>query len=386
MRGSSFFSALGGAFLLISLSSCGGSEQPSSGGNGGAGGSGASAGSPGSGASAGSGGTGGSGATGPTPGADAVVTPFDKTHVFFTGDDNKRSVDAQAAFPADGAYAQILLHLALDCPQGGCDSWDRFASLGLVAAKGENGAPDKVIEIARYITPYKIKAAWDIDVTDLRPLLKGDVTLRAFIDTWVGPGSPYGAGWLVTASFEMKGGVPAKLPVAVLPVWDPTYVVYGDPAKPTAGSVPVKDIQLPAASSYALRTFITGHGQGNKGNCAEFCKKTHTLTVAGAAHPELIWRADCATTAVPGQQGTWKYARAGWCPGADVLPWTVDITADVKGAASIAVDYAVEDYENTCRPDAATCAGCALGNTCEFDGGAHTEPNYQLSTLLIAYQ
>ena len=41
-------------------------------------------------------------------------------------------------------------------------------------------------------------ASWDLDVTDLRPLLTGDVTMRAFIDTWVGPGSQYGAGWLLT--------------------------------------------------------------------------------------------------------------------------------------------------------------------------------------------
>lgn len=379
--------ALGGAALLLSLSSCGGTEQPATGGAAGqgAGGSGAVAGSAGSGAVAGSG-SGGTGATGPAPGADAVVTPFDKTHVFFTGADNQRVVDAQASFPVEGLYEKITLHLSLDCPPGGCDSWDRFATLGLVTEKGQNGAPDKVIEIARYITPYKVTAAWDIDVTDLRPLLSGDVTLRAFIDTWVGPGSPYGAGWLVTASFEMKGGAPAKVPVAVLPVWDPTYVVYGDPAKPIEGTVKAYDVMLPAASSYALRTFITGHGQGNAGNCAEFCKKTHTLTVGGVDHAQPIWRADCATTAVSGQQGTWKYSRAGWCPGADVIPWVLDITPDVNGAASAPVGYKVQDYENTCRPDAATCTGCTLGTGCDYDGGAHTEPNYQLSTVLIAYQ
>ena len=30
---------------------------------------------------------------------------------------------------------------------------------------------------------------------------------------------------------------------------------------------------------------------------------------------------DCATTAAPGQQGTYQYSRAGWCPGAMVEPW-----------------------------------------------------------------
>jgi hypothetical protein len=151
-------------------------------------------------------------------------------------------------------------------------------------------------------------------------------------------------------------------------------------------SVPEQDIVLPKGSSYVLRAFVTGHGQGNASNCAEFCKKTHTLTAGTTPHTEQIWRADCATTAAPNQQGTWKYSRAGWCPGADVKPWLIDISADVAGAASAKIGYGVTDYENTCRPDAATCSGCALGTGCDYDGGAHTEPNYQLSTLLIAYE
>ena len=364
-----------GAFVLLSLAAC--SDPTESDGSGGSGGSGASSGTAGSGAGTGA----------PVPGADTVVTPFDKAHVYFTGDDNKRMIDAPATFPAEGAYAQIILHLSLDCPDGGCDAWDRFASLGLVTAKGATPEQDTVIEIARYITPYKVKAAWDIDVTDLRPLLSGEVTLRAFIDTWVGPGSPYGAGWLVTASFEMKGGIPAKMPVAVLPVWNRQSVVYGDPLKPVSDSAPPQDIALPAgATSYALRTLVTGHGQGNKDNCAEFCQRTHTLTVGATPHAQEIWRDDCATTAVPDQQGTWKYARAGWCPGADVRPWTVDITPDIAAGAPVEIAYGVEEYENTCRPGAAVCEGCSLGTGCEYDGGAHTEPNYQLSTVLIAYE
>lgn len=356
-----------GAALLLSLSpSCGGSGSPTS-------------------ASSGAGGQ-DAGPPPPTPGADTTVTPFDQTHIYFTGSENMRVVDVEATFPDEGAYESILLHLSLSCPTGGCDAWDRFATIGVVTQKGATPEEDQVIELARYITPYKVKADWDIDVTSLRPLLRGKVTLRAFIDTWVGPGSPYGAGWLVTTSFTMKGGIPAKLPISVTPIISPRYVAYGDPNKPIDGSVPAADVMLGEASSYELRTFVTGHGQGNAGNCAEFCKRTHTMTVNGAAHDQLIWRADCATTAVPNQQGTWKYPRAGWCPGADVLPWTIDVTADLANGKSATITYGVEAYDNTCRPDAPTCTGCTLGTGCDYDGGAHTEPNYQLSSVLIAYQ
>jgi hypothetical protein len=180
--------------------------------------------------------------------------------------------------------------------------------------------------------------------------------------------------------------VPSPLPVAVVPVWISTAATYGDPAKPIAGSVPPATVKLPKASTYALRTFVTGHGQGNAGNCAEFCPKTHTLTAGTTPHAQKIWRTDCATTGAPHQQGTYQYSRAGWCPGADVKPWTIDVTADVAGGGSASFSYDVEAYDNTCRPDAMPCTGCTLGTGCTYDGSSHTEPNYQISTVLIAYQ
>ena len=322
----------------------------------------------------------------PVAGADAMVSAFSKTPVYFTGTDNQRQVDAPVSFPATGAYQKIILHLSLDCPTGGCDPWDRFGSLGVVTSKGQDGGPDTVLEVMRFITPYGVGAKWDLDVTDLRPVLTGDLTMRVFIDTWVGPGSQYGAGWLATAAFEMTGGVPSPLPVAVVPVWTPRDVTYGDPAKPLSGSVPPQMVGLPQATSYALRTFVTGHGQGNAANCAEFCPKTHTITVGTTPHAQKIWRTDCATTAAPNQQGTYQYSRAGWCPGADVKPWAFDVTADVGGAATGSFAYDVEAYVNTCRPDAMPCAGCTLGTACAYDGSSHTEPNFQISTVLIAYQ
>ncbi len=321
------------------------------------------------------------------PGADATVTPFDKRPIYFTGADNQRTVDAPASFPTTGSYAQIILHLSLACPAGGCDPYDRLGSLGLVTKKPADGQGDQVVELARFITPFHVGASWDLDVTDLRPLLVGDATLRAFIDTWVGPGSPYGDGWLLTTQFEFKGGVPEHKPIAVLPVWTPRGAVFGDPAKPLSDSVPPQTLPLPTgATSYKLRAILTGHGQGNASNCAEFCPKTHTLTAAGVAHTQKLWRTDCATSGAPKQQGTYQYSRAGWCPGADVVPWQVDVTADLAGQTSADLSWSVEDWTNTCRPDAKPCGGCTLGTACAYDGGSHTEPYYQVSALLIAFE
>jgi hypothetical protein len=79
---------------------------------------------------------------------------------------------------------------------------------------------------------------------------------------------------------------------------------------------------------------------------------------------------------------------AGWCPGAAAHDWTIDLRdlSDLSGRDTLDVAYGVADFENTCRPDAPTCAGCTLGNDCAWNDSNHTEPNFQVSALLIAYQ
>jgi hypothetical protein len=309
------------------------------------------------------------------------VTPFAGTHVYFAGGmDNRRIQDVTAAFPAmPETFERITLKFALRCPPaGGCDHWDRRGSLGIV--RKVDGA-DAVTEVLRFMTPYRAPAAWTVDVTALRPLLSGEVTVRVFIDTWVGPGHVQGAGWLVDAAFEMKGGTPARIPIAVIPLWDEMRFDYGDPAKPVAAAVPPRQPAIPAdATAVELRAIITGHGQGNLQNCAEFCRRTHTFRIGETSVDRLLWRDDCATTGAPGQFGNTRSPRAGWCPGADVLPWVADVSAAAR--PGVTVSYAVDPYENTCRPDAPVC-GCG---SCPYNNNGHTAPYYWMSAALIVYR
>ncbi|MBK9036137.1 MAG: hypothetical protein IPL61_33660 [Myxococcales bacterium] len=313
-------------------------------------------------------------------GADVVVTALAGEHVYF-GDPNRRAVDVAVAFPEAGLrYQQVTLRIGLGCPTGGCDWWDRLGHLALVTPATAT-APERELELARFITPYRVGAELTVDVTDLQRVLEGERTLRVFIDTWVGPGHANGAGWLVDASFEFIGGLPTPDPVAVVPLWAPQRVVYGDPLRPSDVTATV---DVPAGTTAVrVRSLVTGHGQGNADNCAEFCARDHTVAIADQLDVRSIWRADCATTAAPGQQGSWQYPRAGWCPGAIVAPW---ITDAAPAAGPITIRYDVAAYENTCRPDAPTCAGCALGTGCDYDGGAHTEPGWEQSAVLILYR
>jgi hypothetical protein len=320
------------------------------------------------------------------PGPDTVIPLFEQEHVYFVGGDNRRSVDVEVVFPeADLAYEQITLEFTLGCPDGGCDWWDRKGYLGVVREPGTED--ESVTEILRFITPYRVGGSWSIDVTALRPLLADNATVRVFIDTWVGPGHQNGAGWLVDATLDYRGGILDPRPVAVIPFWDEMGFVSGDPARPIAESVLPSTVSIPeGATKVELRSLITGHGQGNAENCAEFCQKVHGYSVGGTGYQRTVWRDDCAETGVPGQQGTWTYPRAGWCPGADVIPWVEDVTEAVTPGADVTVTYHVSDYENTCRPDAPICTGCTLGTGCEYNGGSHTEPHYRMSALLVAYR
>ena len=320
----------------------------------------------------------------PQPGADTTVVALGGEHVFF-GEPNRRTVDVPVTFPAAGLrYTQVTLHLGLRCPMpGGCDWWDRLGHLSLLLPPAAGETDPRELELARFITPYRVGGELaSIDVTELQRVLEGPQTVRVFIDTWVGPGHANGAGWLVDASFDFVGGLPAADPVAVVPLWAPHRVVYGDPARPVDAQA---TLEVPEGTTRArVRAFVTGHGQGNADNCAEFCRRDHTITVGAAPTTVELWRDDCATTAVPNPQGTWRYARAGWCPGASVAPWIVDVDAPAAGSTAIA--YTVEPYTNTCRPDAEDCGGCTLGTGCAYDGGAHTEPGWEQSALAILYR
>jgi Peptide-N-glycosidase F, C terminal/Peptide-N-glycosidase F, N terminal len=300
--------------------------------------------------------------------------------VYF-GNPNRRSVDVAVTFPAPQLrYARVTLRLGLRCPTGGCDWWDRLGRLSVLLPP-TSGTEPRELELARYITPYRVGGQFTVDVTDFQRLLEGPQTLRVFIDTWVGPGHQNGAGWLVDAAFDFVGGLPARDPIAVVPLWAPQRVVYGDPARPVDVTTTV---DVPAGvTAIGLRALVTGHGQGNADNCAEFCARSHTFHVGAEMTAVRLWRDDCATTGVPNQQGTWTASRAGWCPGAMVRPWSADFAAP---AGPLTISYEVESYDNTCRPDAPTCTGCVFGTGCAYNDSSHTEPGWEQSAALVLYR
>ena len=290
-------------------------------------------------------------------------------------------------FPDDvSPYNQVLMHIDLNCAPGvGCDPYDRLSRI--FARK--DGAE---WEIGRYMTPFGIgSCGWTIDVSAYREILSGEVELLSTIET-------YANGWSLNLDFEFIEGEQEFQYISVSNLWHGWDNVlqrsYGNfkigDTLWFKDDLPVRQALIPSnAEKVMLRVYNTGHGQGNTDNAAEFYEVTHTLKVNGtAAFQHHLWKNDCGQNPCSPQNGTWLYARAGWCPGQDVKPADFDVTNLVSSGEMAAFDYVLQPYLNRCSPlypDCCPASDCAFGNqvSCNFDGNLHTEPRYVMSIQLI---
>ncbi len=300
-----------------------------------------------------------------------IIQMLDGVHQAFGNDENTRDVVRDFSLPGDlNGFGSILLEIDLECPDGGCDPWDRFAKMRII--KGQD-----TLEIARYITPYGVGCSMTFDVSDYRSILTGEVTVHSFIDTWVNPG------WLVSSRLIYEKGESEFSDIAVIKTYQNDQLVYGDPNNPP--DIPASDFEN-TGNRVKVRVLNTGHGQGNTNNAAEFYQVTHTLRANSSTRSHELWRDNCELTPCSPQNGNWTYPRAGWCPGASVIPMDFDITSDlIEGTNSI--QYVLADYENICRPDNPACTGetCAIGDDCNFNNQGHTEPHYKIEIQFIIY-
>jgi hypothetical protein len=300
--------------------------------------------------------------------ADTLTVPtFDRE--FF----NWATVHEQTfPFPEQQLYSQVTCHIVISCPgaPNDCDPWDR---LGWLRLKHEV-APDvyEDYELVRFVTPYDITfssgpqtCAWAIDVTDYQFLLHGDVTLKAYIETWMGNDN----GWLLNISFEMVQGIPDREPFAIAQLYSGRNVRYGDPEQPVADALPAVTIDVPGQATWAAaRIYSTGHGFLNTDNAAEFSYKWQQMRVDAFSERHFLWRPDCESNPCSPQLGTWQYDRAGWCPGDKAEPWTLDITDWVTPGQTHTVAFELQPYENWCRPNNPDCVD---SGSCECAGHAY---------------
>ncbi len=266
--------------------------------------------------------------------------------------------NSSVVLPADlSGYESILLHISLDCPSSGCDPWDQPASVSAITNTG-------TFEVARYITPYGIACGpWTVDITDFKDVLQGPVDFRSFIQVWGV------SGWMVTLDLELIEGNASKPFSKLSPLWETDYWVYGDPGLNDDLPVVNVDVEGNTEASH-IRMTMSGHGQGNTDNAAEFSNVTHNFVANGSVfNAHNLWKPDCESNICANQAGNWVFDRAGWCPGEAVEPYTVATTSVATPGSSASFDYALQDYTNTLNTG--------------YNGGNHTEPHYRIFSYFI---
>lgn len=260
--------------------------------------------------------------------------------------------------PADfSEYGQLLLHLSVQCPSTGCDPWDQTGNISVLTPQGE-------VEIMRFVTPFGIACGgdeWIVDVTDFKDILSGSVTFKSFIQVF-GP-----SGWLLNVDLEMIPGED-RIFQKTTPLWSTQYLVYGDPNK--NGDLDPLTATLEAQTTEShFRMTISGHGQGNTDNAAEFSDRTHMFMINGeAAGAHRLWKDDCLQNTCANQLGTWRFNRAGWCPGQAVQPWIFDMSDDFAGQ-EIMLDYELENYRNFLNSG--------------YNNMGHTEPFHRIAAYIV---
>jgi len=219
------------------------------------------------------------------------------------------------------------------------------------------------LEIARYITPYRIACGpWTVDITDFKSLITGRNEYTSFVSVF-GP-----TGWEVTLDMEFISGTGlqhSKIP----PLWTNDYVIYGDPGI-SHDLDPYTVTSEGITEESHIRMHVTGHGQGNTSNAAEFFEVTHQLQVDGNTIADHhLWKDDCASNPCTNQQGTYLFSRAGWCPGQEVIPAFFPTTEFISAGADASIDYELQDYVNRLNTG--------------YNNSGHTEPHYRLHGYFV---
>jgi hypothetical protein len=195
------------------------------------------------------------------------------------------------------------------------------------------------IELARFITAYQRETHWVADVTPLLGLVEAGekVTLRwDFAPSW--NTQPTDTRMTLRWSSAGRGARPFEV----------VHLFGGGGFGSTYNTErPPVTVPIPEGVVHAeLRTLVTGHGSAAN-QCAEFCAHVHTLEIGGKTFrrgfPEAGTPIGCVAEVsqgmTPNQGGTWWFGRGGWCPGAPVAPWVVDVTELVVPGQDAVIAY-----------------------------------------------
>ncbi len=200
-----------------------------------------------------------------------------------------------------------------------------------------------VFEIMSFVTPYGLYLnlgqqgkTWTFDVTDFAPILKGKK--RMYLTGGIHQED-------LDIKFIFKKGTPARDVVDIQQIWR-AGAQRNYNAISTDKYYEPRDVKLNTdASTYKIRTAITGHGQEG-----EFIKRMHYINLDGG-DKEFQWQVwkTCGNNPIYPQGGTWIYDRAGWCPGAPTNLREDEITSYVTAGGTVNIDYGINSASGDSR-------------------------------------
>ncbi|MFT6021060.1 MAG: hypothetical protein ACI9CQ_003866 [Saprospiraceae bacterium] len=195
-----------------------------------------------------------------------------------------------------------------------------------------NKFPSKY-EILSLVTPYgngldlgSNGKTFIFDVTDYAPILKGDRRLSIEMG---GQNQEE-----MDIRFLYITGTPAREVKNIQNIW-PFRRGWFQSILDDAVFEPRQLMTDAGATTYEIRSSITGHGQNG-----EFIERTHYFNIDGGSNEFTfpVWKT-CGSIPIYPQGGTWLFDRAGWCPGDPTAINRFDITSYITPGQSVEIDY-----------------------------------------------
>ncbi len=258
---------------------------------------------------------------------DGIHFSTSESGKYVTGDtraeDNGRVIARTLTLPAPDSSTRIIAHLVINpIPKDEIEVHDRWDRAGDVRVSIP-GKPD--LELIKFITAYGGRTEYDVDVTHLSPVLQGETTIKAFIDTWVSPA------WTVDLELVYSADSLERRSSWVTPVlFEQSYTreAPGDTGFLVQVDVPSGQKRV------ILHYYVSGHCTDGM-DADEFVKKDNVISVDGVVvYRYQPWRDDCRRFREINpytrrwSDGYWSsdYSRSGWCPGDFVRPLALDLT------------------------------------------------------------
>ncbi|HBZ00985.1 MAG TPA: hypothetical protein DEO84_06650 [candidate division Zixibacteria bacterium] len=265
-----------------------------------------------------------------------IVSVFSDNSIHFTPDDstkydtdsvkvfdNGRVIARTIELPQFNSPIRITGHLTIKPipkdEQEVYDRWDRAGNVRLEIP----GNPD--LELIKFVTAYGGQTKYDVDLSNLAPLLSGRQTIKGFIDTWVTPA------WKIDFSLSFTPDTEA-----VNADWVKGIIYAESFTRDNPGDKGVEiQVEIPKdMKRVLLHYYVSGHCTDGT-DADEFVKKNNIIYVDNIAVFRFRpWRDDCRQFRSINPfcrrwtDGSWScdYSRSGWCPGDIVKPLELDLT------------------------------------------------------------